>query len=220
MQKTLDERLRNAKPDYVQVDKDRILSRINQATDTMPHQHTAWWRKKKLLVSIVIPLATISAVGFTYPHLWENNGSVKAYTAPTTAQMQLKALQASKYFNTNFGPFIHAKQSVNLPRNEIAHSHAQITPDTREVILMGVPFIRMDVIQTSNYALSLSKSEFYNEEHFFVVARHPVAFPSSEIAHSMKDENSNTKEILISGQPPLILWNVITPDNNANYYNN
>lgn len=221
MQKTaLDERLRSAKPNYITVDKDKIVSQVVQATYGMQQKRKSWWTTKKLILPI-IPLAAVCAVGFTkLPELWVNNGSTRAYTGPTTHEMLVNGVKATGGLMTKNGPFIQAKHAISLPKDEVLYvqnraATSNVSLKTKEVILMGIPFIRMNVIQKDNYAHS--NMNYISDKEMFIPAKHAVALPESEIARNDKEQTVNTKEILIPGKQPLIRWDVIAPDNNANY---
>lgn len=226
MQKTaLDERIRSAKPDYVQLDKEKLVSQVvrNENIARAQKHEKRWWTGKKLIASIIIPVAALSAVGFTQlpKSMWIRNGSVNAYTGQETQQQIVDGIKKSMGgFYTKSAPFIQAKHTIPLPKDQIFYAQRtgvatqETPPQAKEVILMGIPFIRMDIIQKDNYAIPGSYTSL---REYFLPAKHAISLPANEIARSDNDQNANTKEILIPGKQPLIRWDVISPDNNANY---
>lgn len=214
---SLDERIRNAKPNYINVDKDLFIAGVFDGVKDESKEKRPM-RLKAVVGFVVLPLAVLSAVGFAdKAYHVEKTSTVTAVTGTVPTQVKKSGIQKEPAFGTNFGPFIQAKHEISLPKDQIAYSHSQITSKTRELIELGVPFIREDSITKDNIEYPNVKIPYQMD---FVVAKHSIPLPESEIARSYKQETPETKEILIPGQPPLIRYNLVTDDNNAHFYSN
>ncbi|WP_258109552.1 hypothetical protein [Alicyclobacillus sp. SP_1] len=153
---TVDPRIRKAKPQYLAVDKDKMLSALENHARTK-RTKAGFWNLQFMVLWICVPLALVlvaGSVGFTDStyHVVRTR-TVTAVVGHLPKRVQTEEMKRLAIYATELGPFIQAKHPMALPSIEIAKSGDTITPRTKEVIIAGVPFILQDVIQKQNYAL-------------------------------------------------------------------